>query len=496
LSTAARSGIRSSEFLFSAYDWPWREAAQTPSVLTGRSFKRDAMTIKTRPFSPVGRQNVGAPDSAGRPGRLLLSESLHTLWRKAVRIPWRNARRSMRRALAGSNAGIPVSVDWTTKLAVVPFSGRFPPPLSQCEVVAPIRYEKTAHPLSVNSTKDERVHYLDHTVEAPAMMLEHLVDQYWFPYFGLLVSEQGQVWRHSFLGPFREGFLTRVKAVVDVALPDGKTEHRLFPEQLRRVPRIRGEHLLLAGSDQPNYGHYLLDVVPLIHLGVRMGMPMLTWTLRPWQRALIARLDVPQGLIREIKPEPVFLEHAITSNRHSGAASINAHPQTKEVFAAILANIEKHAPVVNRPRRLLVCRGVRDSRNIRNRKAMIEALAALDFAAIQPEKLPFEEQAMLFANAEFIVAEFGSGMVNAIFSRPGTKLVEIIAEGQFDPWSSHFGAMNGFEHVVLFEHQSDEALLKDPRHAQDSEFSYDVNVPRLVETVESMIRRQDGRRRV
>jgi capsular polysaccharide biosynthesis protein len=447
------------------------------------------MTIKTPPFSPLGQQNAGTPDSVESPGRLKLSESLHTFWRKAVRIPWRNARRSMRRALAGSNAGAPVSVDWTTELRVVPFSGRFPPPLAQCEVVAPVQYEKRAHPLSVNSTKDERAHYLDHTVQAPAMMLEHLVDQYWFPYFGLLISEHGQVWRHSYLGPFRDGFLARVKAVVDQPLPDGTREHRLYPERLRRVPKISGERLLLAGSDQPNYGHYLLDVVPLIHLGARMGMPMLTWTLRPWQRALVARLDVPPGLIREIRPAPVFLEHPITSNRHSGAASINSHPQTKEVFASILANIEKHAPVTERPRRLLVCRGIRDARNIRNRKAMIGALTPLGFTAIQPEKLPFDEQAMLFANAEFIVAEFGSGMVNAIFSRPGTKVVEIIAEGQFDPWSSHFGAMNGFEHVVLFEHQSEEALLKDPRHAQDSEFAYDVDVPRLVGTVERLMRK-------
>ena len=94
---------------------------------------------------------------------------------------------------------------------------------------------------------------------------------------------------------------------------------------------------------------------------------------------------------------------------------------------------------------------------------------------------------MLFKNAEFIVSEFGSGMVNAIFSKPGTKLIEIIAEGQFDPWSSHFGAMNRLEHVVLFQHQLEEALLRDPRHAQDSEFSYDVDVPRLVETVRSLL---------
>ena len=255
------------------------------------------MTIKMRPFSLAGRQNAAAPDSIERSARLWLSESLHTFWRKAVRTPWRNARRSMRRALAaGSNAGIKVSVDATTQLAFVPFSGRFPPPLTQCEVLAPSQYRTRLHPLSVNSTKDECVHYVDHTVDAPAMMLEHLTDQYWFPYFGLLVSQQGQVWRHSYLGPFQDGFLTRVKAIVDRPLPDGSNEHLLYPDRLKRIPRITGEHLLLAGSDQPNYGHYLLDVVPLIHLGARMGMPMLTWSLRPWQRALIARLDVAPGL--------------------------------------------------------------------------------------------------------------------------------------------------------------------------------------------------------
>ena len=159
------------------------------------------MTIKMRPFSFAERQNAATPDSLERSGRLWLSERMHTFWRKTVRTPWRNARRSMRRALAaGSDAGIPVSVDTTTRLAVAPFAGRFPPPLTQCEVVAPCQYRSRLHPLSVNSTKDECVHYVDHTVHAPAMTLEHLTDQYWFPYFGLLVSRQGQVWRHSYLG--------------------------------------------------------------------------------------------------------------------------------------------------------------------------------------------------------------------------------------------------------------------------------------------------------
>ncbi len=416
-----------------------------------------------------------------------LNRSLHAAWRDAVRTPWRNLRRQLRDALPASSGGALVTLDEATSLTITPYEGRFPPPLSQCEVVAATQYPTRLHPLSINSTNSERVHYLDHIVHAPAMTLEHLVDQYWFPAFGVLISPEGRVWPHSFLGPFRDGYLSSVKAIADRPLKDGTRERRLHLERLKRAPRIAGEHLLIAGSDKHNYGHYLHDIVPLIDLGARLGAPMLTWTLRPWQRALIARLDVPPGLIREIRPRPVFLEHAITSNRFTGLGSQNAHPQGREAFARILANVRKHAPAMNTPPRVLICRSPSNSRNLTNRAAMIEALKALGFVAIQPDKLEFDQQALLFAQANIIVCEFGAALSNAYFCPPQTKVVEIIAEGQLDPWSSHFCAMLGLEHIVLFQRQSDDVLASMPRHMKDSAFSYSVDVPKLVETVKALI---------
>jgi len=447
------------------------------------------MSNRTRPFPSRGRQNAATPDSVDRASLLWLSERLHTFWRKAVRTPWRNARRAMRRAMTARSAGIPVSVDYTTQLAVVPYEGRFPPPLAECVVVEPCQYRTRLHPLSLNSTTTERVHYIDHTVDAPAMTLEHLVDQYWFPALGLMISPQGRIWRHSFLGPFQDGFVSAIKAIVDRAAPDGTKEHWLYPERLRRAPAISGEHLVIAGSEKPNFGHYLLDVAPLIHLGATMGVPMLSWTLRPWQRALIARLEVPSRLIREIRPRPVFLEHAIVSNRLSGASSQNAHPQHREAFGRILENVRMHEPALSTPERVLICRGLTNSRNLTNRAAMIGALKALGFVAVQPEKLEFDEQVLLFAQADAIVCEFGAAMANAMFCKPGTKVVEIIAEGQHDPWSSHLFAMLGLEHVVLFQPQSEEALASMPRHMKDSPFAYAVDVAKLVETVRMLVGR-------
>ena len=93
----------------------------------------------------------------------------------------------------------------------------------------------------------------------------------------------------------------------------------------------------------------------------------------------------------------------------------------------------------------------------------------------------------LFAQAEVIVCEFGAAMANAMFCGPGTKVVEIIAEGQHDPWSSHLFAMLDLEHIVLFQPQSETDLGNAPRHVKDSPFAYAVDVPRLVETVKALL---------
>lgn len=426
-------------------------------------------------------------DSVENAALIQLNRRLHGVWREGVRAPLKALRARLRRAQAArAGGGLPVSVDRETRLETVPFEGRFPPPGAQCVVVEPAEYPTTLHPLSVNSTTGEAGHYVPHVVRAPSMMLEHLTGQFWFPALGLLISPDGKVWRHSFLGPFQDGFLTTVKEIVERERPDGTREPLFYPERLMHAPRIAEPRLIVANSEKPNYGHWTLDMIPLIALAAEHGLPMLTWTLKPWQRAMIERLDVPGGLIREIRPQALRLDHAIVSNRHTGMSTQNVHPAHKAPFARILANARK-ANAIETPRRVLIVRSVANSRNIVNRTEMIEALRPLGFVAIQPEKLSFDEQALTFANAEIIVGEFGAAMTNMIFCSAGAKVVEIIAEGQHDPWSVHLAAMVGVDYVALFQPQSQEALDAAPRHVKDSTFAYRVDVAKLVETLRALI---------
>jgi capsular polysaccharide biosynthesis protein len=94
---------------------------------------------------------------------------------------------------------------------------------------------------------------------------------------------------------------------------------------------------------------------------------------------------------------------------------------------------------------------------------------------------------LLFAGAEIVVSEFGAAMTNVVFCRPGTIVVELIAEGQHDPWSAHLCAMLELTHIVLFQRQSEAALASAPRHVKDSTFAYAVDVAKLVETVAALI---------
>ena len=216
---------------------------------------------------------------------------------------------------------------------------------------------------------------------------------------------------------------------------------------------------------------------------------MLTWTLRPWQRALIARLEVPAGLIREIAPRPVFLEHAIVSNRLSGVSSQNAHPQHAKRSRESSPTCARHAPATSTPRRVLICRGLDqqpqhhqsggDDRGAESRSALSRS-SRTSWRSTN-RRLPSPRRRSSSANS-------ARRSPTRCFCRPGTKVVEIIAEGQHDPWSSHLLAMLGLEHVVLFQRQSEEALANAPRHVKDLPFAYAVDVPKLVETVKTRCR--------
>nr|WP_272884917.1 glycosyltransferase 61 family protein [Candidatus Rhodoblastus alkanivorans] len=252
------------------------------------------------------------------------------------------------------------------------------------------------------------------------------------------------------------------------------------------APRVSGPHLLAAQPGSPNFGHFLLDIVPLMALGREIGAPMLSWPLRDWQRGIVARLGLKPGQLREIPAKNHFVAQPVVSNRMAGLGAHIAHPQAKKTFDAIRATVDL-AAYDHLPRRFFLMRGMKHGRALKNRAELAEALASHGVVSVQPEMLGFEEQVALFARAELAVAEFGAAMANVVFCPPGAKVVEIISEGQHDPWSAHLCAMLGLEHVVHFQKLTEEEQIsRGDRFAPSPDFAYRVDVGAIAAIVDQL----------
>jgi hypothetical protein len=428
---------------------------------------------------PPAQEGAGVSAGAPKDRRRGLSHWI----RKGVRDPIRNLREPLRRLLLKLTPGFSIAIESPSILQLAPFDGRMPSPGTRCLVNDDARIAVRAHPLSRNSSEPEARHYVDHEVVSPGLSLDHPGPHYWFARSGVMISPQGRIWPYSLREPLTPETLRKVKCVGVEA--DGR--QTFHPGLIGGAPRIAEPSLLVAQSDGANFGHFLLDVAPVIALGQELGARMLSWPLKAWQRDIVARLGVGAGAIRELPRKVYLLDHPVISNRIGGLGVYLAHPGARKAFDTIRANVpvERHADL---PRRFYLMRGPRHGRVMRNRVALAEALKARGITPVQPELLGFDEQVALFSRAELVVAEFGAALANVVFCPPGAKILEIIIEGQDDAWSAHLCAMLALEHVVQFQTLSDEERrVRGDRFSPSPDFAYTADVAAICAAVDRII---------
>ena len=70
-------------------------------------------------------------------------------------------------------------------------------------------------------------------------------------------------------------------------------------------------------------------------------------------------------------------------------------------------------------------------RNLSNANEIENALVTQGFTVIEPEKLSFTEQVVIFSNADIVVGATGAALANLIFCMPETKIIILIAEFKY-----------------------------------------------------------------
>lgn len=400
-----------------------------------------------------------------------------------VRDPARKIRIMLKQLTIGFSSGEPITCEEGRSLRTVPYQDAIPNAGARCNVYGAEEVVVRDHVFNHHSARDERQFYANHVALAPEMTLANPGAHFWFPRSGMLLSPDGRAWSQSLMRGLEPRLLKKTRSVTESS--DGK--YMFHPHVERSAPRIEGVALLVAQSERQNYGHFLFDIVPLIDLGLEIGAPMVSWPMSAWQRSICARMGLTMGRVREIPALTHLIDQPIISNRLSGNGTSCVHPRVRPIFEKIKANVAADS-LEPKPRRFFLMRSQRGHRRLNNQVELAEALAVRGIVALRPETLSFDDQVTLFSGAELIVAEFGAALANVVFCAPNVRIVEIICEGQNDPWSAHLCGMLNLEHIVLFQPLTDIMRAAEPLwKLEPAKLEYFADVKAICAVVDQLI---------
>jgi hypothetical protein len=197
-----------------------------------------------------------------------------------------------------------------------------------------------------------------------------------------------------------------------------------------RPVHIEGPVVLLTSREPGNYGSFLYrDLVKLVNL---VEIPP-TWSFlvhipSKSYAQLLALAGLPMDrVIPHDFQKTYVIDQAIIPGLRTPLAF--ADPETHAFYERLRLRCESGA----RGRRIYVSRhsvsAARPSgRVMLNEAELIDRLRSLRFDIVEPQFLTASEQIATFAAADLVVGPSGAGMFNAVFCRPGTRLIDIESE--------------------------------------------------------------------
>ena len=209
-------------------------------------------------------------------------------------------------------------------------------------------------------------------------------------------------------------------------------KHSVFNlESFPPLKQIDGSVAVLSGLSGNVYFHWMVDVLPRIELLRQSGRDFadIDWFLvnscqHEFQRESLRMLGIPEVKVLESDRLPHLQATELIVPAFAGylgwPSGWAIDFLRREFFKVII-------PGSNYPKRIYISRSKARYRRVLNEEDVVEVLAASGFVSILPESMSLAEQIAHFYHAEVIVAAHGSGLTNTIFSRQGTKVIELVS---------------------------------------------------------------------
>lgn len=239
------------------------------------------------------------------------------------------------------------------------------------------------------------------------------------------------------------------------------------------IPRSRlqnaehiGGRIMFASSNEPhNWGMWLLYVVPAVMYFIEnrhVYDRLLVYADHPNMQAMLRLLGLKETDYKLHDCSKAYYFDSIDVFRQPRREFYIAH-ETRAMFAGlrdkVLSSIVEPSPCdiyINRNRRNTEpnCR-----RRLMNELELEQQLVAMGFSSIDPEDIAPEKQIELFGSARRIVALGGAGLFNAVFCKPGTKVIDIEStRNHLENHSTLLSSMSADYGIILGQEDLDESM--------------------------------------
>lgn len=214
-------------------------------------------------------------------------------------------------------------------------------------------------------------------------------------------------------------------------VPASRAGRFLLQEQDRAVVELAGDTVSLCAFEPSNHGSFLFRVLPKLagrrHL-LKRGRalaPLYNQSMRD----LFAMAGIPGERIVPHNSRTIYkLESATIPSLR------NPHALLDDRTLAFYAAMRDRFGTRHGARKIFVSRlgwsgsDAASRRVMVNEEAVAQKLTAEGFAIIRPHNMSARQQIEAFSAADVIVGAAGSAMFNVVFSRPGTRVIDIESE--------------------------------------------------------------------
>lgn len=195
--------------------------------------------------------------------------------------------------------------------------------------------------------------------------------------------------------------------------------------------RVRGSVAMLMGaSSHNNYFHWTAEVLPRIRQMEEAGVTPDYYCLPrccAFHRESLEILGIPRskqlrmGIYAHVQADELI----VPTLTHNAVSPENANFLYRRAANAPWSTTQK------KPRlRLYIAR--RGRRRVINERELFASLRKLDFTRHYLEDYGLRQQIELFQQAEIVIGPHGAGLVNLVYSNPGTKVIELATPVR--PW--------------------------------------------------------------